>query len=331
MTAFRPTRPPAGRLVRLGVVLDHRSSRERLREVATMCDRAGIDAIWLLDHHARPPGLEILPALTLAGAITTDVRLGIVANPALHDPTALVGGLAAIDIGCGGRVEVDLSDDLPEPDAAALPHEADISAHARRLEAYVKIIRPGLIEPEASNVTTDSTIAWAAARPEGPRLGIEARTAHSVEAALRLADDILLPPGPIDAVVAAARRIVSAGGAAGRPPETLGVAVTLPVSIGRTTAEAQARADSEPYFDVIGHPARGGLFGRLEECQDRVIALAHAGITDLRCVVPNSPDVHDVIAQLTSMVVGTTRALRPDAPRSPAPGRPKEWGALESG
>jgi alkanesulfonate monooxygenase SsuD/methylene tetrahydromethanopterin reductase-like flavin-dependent oxidoreductase (luciferase family) len=330
MTTFRPTRPPAGQLVRLGVVLDHRSSRERLREVAIMCDRAGIDAVWVLDHPARPPGLEILPALALAAAITTHVRLGLVVDPARHDPTVLVAALVAIDVAAGGRVEIGLGDDLPGPDGAAALRESDPAANARRLEAYVRTIRPGLSEPEAPKRAVDSTVAWAASPGEEPRLGIEAPTAHSLEVALRLADDILLPPGPIDEVVAAARRTVSACGEAGRPPQTLGLAATLPVSIGRTTAEAQARADREPYFGVIGHPARAGIFGRLEECQDRVIALAHAGITDLRCVVPNSPDVHDVIAQLTSMVVGTTRALRPDAPRSPAPSRPKEWGAHES-
>src|SRR5262245_52159736 len=256
MTAFRPTRPPTGRLVRLGVVLDHRSGRERLREVATMCDRAGIDAVWVLDHPGRPSGFEILPALTLAGAITSHVRLGVVADPARRDATAFVAALAAIDVASGGRVEIGLSRDLSEPDDTTPPRERHTSANAQRLEAYVKAIRPALIQPEDPGAATVSTIAWAAARPEGPRLGIEARAAHTVEVALRLADDILLRPGPIDEMVAAARRIIGACREAGRPPETLGVAVTLPVSIGRTTTEAQARADSEPYFGVIGPPAR---------------------------------------------------------------------------
>ncbi len=57
-----------------------------------------------------------------------------------------------------------------------------------------------------------------------------------------------------------------------------------------------------------------------------MIALAHAGITDLRCVLPNAPDVHDVIAQLTAIAVGTTDVLRPGALRSPAPPPPEGWG-----
>lgn len=82
----------------------------------------------------------------------------------------------------------------------------------------------------------------------------------------------------------------------------------------------------DPDFIRFGHPAEIGIFGTLEECQDRVIALAHAGITDLRCVVPATPDVHDVIAQLTSMTIGTVDVLVPGSLRSPAPPPPEGWG-----
>jgi hypothetical protein len=64
----------------------------------------------------------------------------------------------------------------------------------------------------------------------------------------------------------------------------------------------------------------------LEDCQDRVIALAHAGITDLRCLLPSTPDILDVIAQLTAITVGTTDVLIPGSLRSPAPPPPAGWG-----
>ncbi len=113
---------------------------------------------------------------------------------------------------------------------------------------------------------------------------------------------------------------------AGRDPATLGVAALVPVSIGRTEAEASARADADPVFRAIGHPREVGIFGTLEECQDRVIALAHAGIADLRCILPGTPDVHDVIAQLTSMTIGTVEVLIPGSLRSAAPPPPDGWG-----
>ena len=42
-----------------------------------------------------------------------------------------------------------------------------------------------------------------------------------------------------------------------------------------------ARGAAGPAFAALGPPARAGVFGTLEHCHERVIALAHAGVTDL--------------------------------------------------
>jgi hypothetical protein len=104
-----------------------------------------------------------------------------------------------------------------------------------------------------------------------------------------------------------------------------GLAALLPASVGRTTAEAWARADADPLF-AGWHPAEVGLFGTLEQCHDTVVRLAHAGVTDLRCVLPNAADIGDVIAQLTAVVTGDPERLDPTAPRSRAPDPPTGWG-----
>jgi hypothetical protein len=101
---------------------------------------------------------------------------------------------------------------------------------------------------------------------------------------------------------------------------------TVPVSIGRTPAEAAARADMDPGLADYGDLLHAGLYGTIETAQARVVALAHAGVTDLRCALPVVPDVHDVVAQLTAVVVGTLDTHRPDAPRSPDP-PPPSWAA----
>jgi hypothetical protein len=79
----------------------------------------------------------------------------------------------------------------------------------------------------------------------------------------------------------------------------------------------------------FGDPRSDGLFGTLEDGQRRVIELAHAGVTDLRCVLPDVPDVHDLVAQLTSVVVGSLDTHHPDAPRSADP-QPPPWAARRS-
>ena len=139
-------------------------------------------------------------------------------------------------------------------------------------------------------------------------------------------DDICLAAWLFDDLETTADEVRARCATAGRDPDTLGVAGLLPVSIGRTETEASARSDRDPVFARLGHPRDIGIFGTLEECQDRVIALAHAGITDLRVILPSAPDVHDVIAQLTAMTIGTTDVLVPGALRSAAPPPPKGWG-----
>ena len=99
---------------------------------------------------------------------------------------------------------------------------------------------------------------------------------------------------------------------------------TVPVSVGRTPAEAEARAAMDPTLAGYGDLEADGLFGTIERAQLRVIELAHEGVTDLRCVLPDVPDVHDVVAQLTAVVVGSTTTHRPDAPRTADP-EPPPW------
>jgi hypothetical protein len=103
------------------------------------------------------------------------------------------------------------------------------------------------------------------------------------------------------------------------------LAVELAASVGRTAAEALARIEADPRLRGRNDPRHGGLFGTLEDCQARVAELARAGVSELRCWLPETPDIHDVIAQLAAVGVGTLtpselgRLTRP-------PAAPKGWG-----
>ncbi len=123
------------------------------------------------------------------------------------------------------------------------------------------------------------------------------------------------PERDLDAAVTAA-----AAAAAGRP-----VLAEVAVSVGRTSAEARARADGEELFAATGHPREQGLFGTLEECQAVAARLLHAGATELVCYLPRSHDLPDVLAQLRAISVGAG-ALRPGEPPSTAPPPPAGWG-----
>jgi alkanesulfonate monooxygenase SsuD/methylene tetrahydromethanopterin reductase-like flavin-dependent oxidoreductase (luciferase family) len=103
------------------------------------------------------------------------------------------------------------------------------------------------------------------------------------------------------------------------------VLAEVTVSVGRTAAEARARADADAMFTLAGHPAEQGLFGTLEECQATAAALAQAGVTELVCYLPLASDLPDVLAQLRSIAIGAG-VLRPGEPPSAAPPPPAGWG-----
>jgi len=282
------------------VVLDARNPAGRLAEVARMCDRVGIGAVWV-DDSARPgpPPAKELDAWTALAALapaTTRVRLGAMLLAGRRPAPLLAEMAATLATLAGDRVEVSL---LGQAQAPVRPYADALLA---------ELGRPGR-----------PTVAVEVGDPE--KLDRE-----GLDWLVGVADDLLVTAADVDRVAETARELRAACALAGREPESLGVAVRLPVSVGRTVTEARARWDAEPAFAELGPPEQAGVYGTLEQCHQRVIAFAHAGVTDLRCVLPNAADVHDVIAQVTAMTVGTVDKLAPGAPRSPAPPPPEGWG-----
>jgi len=271
MTSFDPTRAPAGRLARLGVVVD--PAEPSAESIARFADRAGIDIVWTGSlGRDDAPGGDITPV----AAALSRARLG-----------AIVRGSASVP-----------------------PAAAEITVDAG--EETLQIVRRLRADDDG--------------RTGGVRIGAVANSTAAIGRLLAVVDDVVLPAWRFPDLETAADEARVEAQAAGRDPTTLGVAALVPVSIGRTSTEAEARAERDPRFARLGHPRDVGIFGTLEECQDRVIALAHAGISDLRCILPSAPDVHDVIAQLTAVTIGTTEVLVPGTLRSPAPPPPEGWG-----
>ena len=248
MITFRPTRPPAGRLVRLGLVLDTRNTPDRLREVARMCDRAGVDELWVadpgvsVDDGAR---LEAWTALTLAGRDTSRARVGAMVDVTLRPAAAALAAMAgSLDPAVGWRLEIGL--------------------RGGRMEEYATIFRKLLIREGAGAPGR---------QPAGPPVSVEATDSLEIAMAARVADDVVIPAAAGPDLLSVVERVREGREAAGRDPSSLGIAVELPVSIGRTSAEAEARAGAAPGFRAIGRASRPALVGTLEQCQDRVIEL----------------------------------------------------------
>jgi len=275
----------------------------RLLEIARMCDRAGIGALWVEEAPASgaaatAPALDAWTALTLVAPAVTRANLGAMFLARTRPAGALARMAATLDAVLGGRLEVGLraagGDDLA----------ADLGLLARELAP----VAAGTAHP-----------ALTVELPPAAAPGLLAELAAAT-------DNVLLPAVGVEDAAALARAVREAAGAAGPGSAGPGIAARLPVSVGRTKAEAIARWDATPAFVGLGDPERVAVFGTLERCHETVIGLAHAGVTELRCLLPDAIDVHDVIAQLTAMAVGTVDKLAPGAPRSPSPAPPEGWG-----
>jgi len=111
------------------------------------------------------------------------------------------------------------------------------------------------------------------------------------------------------AVLDGVRAAVADRAAAGMPRDRHQVVAAVPVSIGRTYSEADARARRDPRLSGEHDPRKGGLFGTHEQAQTQALDLAAAGVDVVRVTVADEVDVADLLAQVRSLVVGATPIL----------------------
>lgn len=170
-------------------------------------------------------------------------------------------------------------------------------------------IRGGATAP----VSAQAIAAALAAQPAPQEVSADAQDLASAEAISAAGGMPVFGPASLDALI-----------------ELLGsftdrAAVCLPASPGRTDTEAHARLDNDPELAAAARAAPG-LVGTLEHCQQTVAALRAAGMSELRVRLPSTPDLPDVIAQVSALRADALAGLKPGAPRSPDPGAPAGWG-----
>jgi hypothetical protein len=296
--AERPEQSPAtasqARPVTLSVVIDGRLDAVRARQVATLTGRGGLAGTWLRYPWWPLSGSRMsepdVAALLAALASGTQVPLGLIVDAGAADQAGVDGDWLDRLVTAAGSPAAGspASRLLPSPRIAlAGPPPAVMRWHGLIGR------QPGLSSAQLALPAGDGDGA-------GPAAAVFVPCAPGRDLA-----------GEVSAAAAAA---------AGRP-----VLAEVTVSVGRTDAEARARADADELFTLAGHPAEQGLFGTLEECQAAAAGLAQAGATELVCYLPLAADLPDVLAQLRSIAIGAG-VLRPGEPPSAPPPPPAGWG-----
>jgi hypothetical protein len=287
-----PRRVPA---VGLSVIIDSRLDLVRARQVAAFIDRLGLAGAWLRR-----------PEWPLNGPLMSEA-----------DSASLLTRLAR-----EGRVRAGLIADAGKADASWPQH---LTGSAVREQADAP--QPAGLRIALSGEPADVR-RWQRMSGRRPDTTVTQLALPAAAAVLPLeegatpASAIFIPCSPDRDLAAAVSAAASVAGG-------LPVLAEVAVSVGRTAAEATARADADELFSLAGHPARQGLFGTLEECQAAASHLAHAGITELICQLPLTSDLPDVLAQLRSIAIGAG-VLRPGDPPSAAPPPPTGWGGRRS-
>lgn len=325
---FRPVTAPPGRLVRLALVLDPRNGAQQTVRIAQMAERAGLDALWVNDRlitDDATPRMEAWTMLSTAALYTDRIRVGAMLTSGLRTPQSMAAMAGSLDTILDGRIELGVATASHEEEfvGLGLPYP-DPGRRVGEMAEFAGVLTR-LTRGETA-VESGAVLGFTSPQPGGPAVTIEAYNQPELEVAVDLADNVLLPMRPLDELHALVARARQTAERAGRDAATLGFAVQLPVSVGRTDAESDVRVEIDDLLAQVDTKTLG-VHGTLEHCQDTMIELAHLGFGEVRCVLPNVEDIDDVIAQLTATAIGTTDVLKPGMARSAAPDPPPGWGS----
>jgi alkanesulfonate monooxygenase SsuD/methylene tetrahydromethanopterin reductase-like flavin-dependent oxidoreductase (luciferase family) len=185
----------------------HRQLYAELLEQAEQIEAAGLDSMWLSEHHFAEDGY--MPAvLPIAAALLARTSRITVATDrlaaSLHDPIRLAEDAIALDLLSGGRFVLGLSLCYRREEFEGFG--VDPGADTEKLEALVPVLREAFAGRAASVAGRRVDITPPPYAELGPRLMIAADGVHGATRAAALADMLMVDPTEpwqvVDAAVA---------------------------------------------------------------------------------------------------------------------------------
>ena len=173
----------------------HRELYAELLDQAELIEAAGLDSMWLSEHHFAEDGYmpALLPIASALLARTTRITVATDRLAAsLHDPIRLAEDAIALDLLSGGRFLLGLS--LCYRSEEFEGFGVDPGTDVERLEALVPVLRDAF---DGRALAIGDRRVHVTPRPvteRGPRLMIAADGEHGAARAARLADLLMVDP-----------------------------------------------------------------------------------------------------------------------------------------
>ena len=284
-------------------VADPREGARRMIERAAAAERAGLDSLFVGDHHATPgPYYQNVPMLARMLAEWTDRPAGCLFLLPLWNPVLVaeqVGTLAAIARGrfifqCG------LGDGLEQFLAMGANIKQRPSAFEEAFGIVKRLLAGESVSSQGRFVLENARVSPRPAEPVEYWIGASARV--SIDRAARIADGWLASPG---LTLEHAREQVGwyLDGCAryGRRPSA--VAIRRDIYVGESSAEADAVAGPIVKSGYRGFDPAALVWGSVAEVTDKLRALEPLGYTDIivRHITDNHPKVLDSLARLAEV------------------------------
>lgn len=235
-------------------------------DLAVAAENAGLDSVWVSEHHFVDDGHlpSLLVLLAAMAARTRRVRLGtgLLLAP-LHDPLRVAEDAAVVDLISKGRLVLGIG--LGWRDEEFEAFDVPLRERVARLERLIEVARAGwrgdlvpTSDGAAAPVITPRPI-----EPEGPPLWIGAMVERSIRRAGRLGDGLLateVTPAELREQVAVARDERARAGI----DAPFAVAVHLPTAVGESFSDVaeQLRYPSWKYEDMASGRSMDGPLAR---------------------------------------------------------------------
>ena len=284
-------------------VADPREGARWMIERAAAAERAGLDSLFVGDHHATPgPYYQNVPMLARLLAEWTDRPAGCLFLLPLWNPVLVaeqVGTLAAIARGrfifqCG----------LGDGEAQFLAMGANIKQRPSAFEEAFGIVKRLLAGETVSSqgrfVLENARVSPRPAEPVEYWIGASARV--SIDRAARIADGWLASPGlTLEKAREQVGWYLDSCAKYGKKPSA--VAIRRDIYVGESSAEAQAVGGAIVKAGYRGFDPAALVWGSVAEVVDKFRALEPLGYTDIivRHITDNQAKVLASLARLAEV------------------------------